>query len=125
MISIQLDREEGVYAPGDLLECNWRIGRIGLDGVQSVEASVLWYTEGKGDEDFAVHHFVRVPGDQLRKLGDSYQHSLVTALPMSPLTYDGQLLRIRWCVRLRIFLPNENDTVLQQPFFLGYADSDA
>lgn len=124
MISIQLDREDGVYSPGDLLECKWSIGRIGLDEVQSVEASVLWYTEGKGDEDLSVHHFARLSSDQLKELGESYEHSLVTQLPMSPLTYDGKLLRIRWCVRVRLFLPNENDTVVQQPFFLGYADSD-
>ena len=122
MISIQLDREEGVYSPGDLLECSWSIGRIGVNDIQSVESSVLWFTEGKGDEDFAVHHFTRITGDKLRERGDCFRHSFVTELPMSPLTYDGQLLRIRWCVRLRVFLPNENNTVVQQPFFLGYAD---
>ena len=27
------------------------------NGIQAVEASVLWYTEGKGDEDMVVHYF--------------------------------------------------------------------
>ena len=123
MISIQLDREDGVYGPGEILECNWSIGRIGLDEVQSAEASVLWYTEGKGDEDLAVHKFERLSGEQLRELGESYEHTLVTQLPISPLTYDGKLLRIRWCFRVRLFVPGESDTVVQQPFFVGHVPS--
>ena len=122
VISIQFDREDGVYAPGDLLECRWKISRVALPELRSAEASIMWHTEGKGDEDLAVHKFQRIPGKQLQELGESYEHALVTELPRSPLSYDGHLLRIRWCMRVRLAMANEDDALVQAPFFLGYAD---
>lgn len=122
MIRVELDREDGVYAPGDLLQCNWKVGRVPMDKIQFVEASVLWHTEGKGDEDLAVHHFTRHSEEELRASGEGFENSLVAELPKSPLTYDGRLLRIRWSVRLRVAITGDPDTVVSQPFYLGYAE---
>ena len=49
-----------MYRPGDVLA-----GRFSLEGVapadiRAVELSVLWHTEGKGEEDMSVHYFERV-----------------------------------------------------------------
>jgi hypothetical protein len=40
-------------------------------------------------------------------------------LPYSPLTYDGVLVKIRWCVRVRAFLAGGKELVRDRNFFLG------
>ncbi len=90
-------------------------------GIQGIEASVMWFTEGKGDEDFKVHHFRRYGAAELAALDLSEPQLLRTELPYSPLSYEGQLLRIRWCVRLRLFMQGGDEVVAQHPFLLTSA----
>jgi hypothetical protein len=92
-----------VFHPGDLLRCEYQIDAVQPAEIQAVEVSVLWITEGKGDEDLGVHYFERTtPSDSVD--GDLRQlHCLQTHLPRSPLTYNGFLVKIRWCVRVRLF----------------------
>jgi len=88
-----------------------------------VETSVLWYTEGKGEEDLQVHHFERLGAAELLIRQLSEDQPFATRLPYSPLSYDGQLLRIRWCVRLRIFLAGGDELMAQQLFCLTAPDA--
>lgn len=118
LLSIQLFGHVPAYRGGDMLKCDYQIDAVEEGEVQAVEASVLWYTEGKGDEDMGVHFFERrvasdVDGD-LREL-----YSFRTPLPCAPLSYDGELLQIRWCVRLRAFLRGGREACLEHPFRLG------
>ncbi|MEZ6089371.1 MAG: hypothetical protein R3C05_15335 [Pirellulaceae bacterium] len=123
MISIQLDREEGVYA---LATC-WNVHGGSVAWVLTIFKALRRRCFGspKGRETKTL------PFTTSRERRANACGNLATAIDIpsspsfpGPLTYDGQLLRIRWCVRLRVFLPNESDTVVQQPFFLGYADED-
>ena len=80
---------------------------------------MLWYAEGKGDEDLGLHFFERrLPGDlpdaDLREL-----HRFKTICPNSPLSYDGQIVSIKWCVRVRVFLPRGKEIFFELPFKLG------
>jgi hypothetical protein len=80
---------------------------------------VVWYSEGKGEEDMGVHFFERrLPGDaddgDLRPM-----RRLRTRLPNSPLSYTGAILSIRWCVRLRLFARRGRDFMSELPFTLG------
>jgi hypothetical protein len=80
---------------------------------------VLWYTEGKGDEDLGVHFFERrVPADadhgDLRVL-----RRFTTRLPNSPLSYSGAIFSVRWCVRVRLFLRRGREMMQEVPFVLG------
>lgn len=89
------------------------------EDLQAVEASVLWFTEGKGDEDMGVHFFERrVPADaedrDLRQL-----RSFAIELPNSPLSYDGEILQIHWCVRVRVFLKGGKEASSDHGFRLG------
>lgn len=107
------------FAAGDELVCEYQVDAVAPDEIQAVEASVLWHTEGKGEEDMGVHFFERrLPADaeenDLRPL-----RRLRTRLPSSPLTYSGAILSIQWCVRLRVFLRRGRDLVVEQPFTLG------
>ncbi len=118
LISLQFLGSNGIYRPGDELHAEYQIDAVEADELQAVELSVLWFTEGKGDEDLAVHYFERrVPADadehDLRRL-----HRFKTILPNSPLSYTGEILKIRWCGRVRIFLRRGKELFFDQPFEL-------
>ena len=107
------------FAAGDELICEYQIDAVDPADIQAVEASVLWYTEGKGEDDLGVHFFERrLPADaddgDLRPM-----RRLRTRLPNSPLTYGGSILSIQWCVRLRLFLRRGREYAVEQPFTLG------
>ena len=119
LISVVLDKNARHFAPGEELICEYQVDAVDRDEILAIEASVLWCTEGKGDEDFSVHWFERrLPSDvdagDLRPL-----HCIRTRLPNSPLTYDGKILKLRWCVRVRVFLKGGKDVCMDQPFELG------
>ncbi|RIK82302.1 MAG: hypothetical protein DCC68_06745 [Planctomycetota bacterium] len=122
LVSIALKAYTRIFAPGDELIADFQIDAVAPHEVEAVEASVLWYTEGKGDEDLGVHCFKRfdgvrdpVPLHELR--------SISTTLPESPLSYDGRIVKIRWCVRVRAFLSRGRYVVADQWFQLGNVPS--
>lgn len=119
LISIRLRDQGRVFMPGEELECEYQIDAVGKDDIVAVEASVLWYTEGKGDEDMSVHYFERrVPNDEAD--GDLRENRRFrTVLPKSPLTYSGVIVKIHWCARVRVFLGRGKEVFLEQPFQLG------
>jgi hypothetical protein len=118
LISLQLREPRSEYHPGDELACEYQIDAVDPREIQALELSVLWYTEGKGDEDLAVHYFERrLPADaedgDLRRLS-----RFRTVLPKSPLSYSGEIVKIRWCARVRLFLRRGKDVFFEQPFVL-------
>lgn len=118
LLSLQVYHDPPVYCPGDTLRFDYQIDAIESGDLSAVEASVLWMTEGKGDEDFGVHFFERrVQGDtadgDIRPL-----HTCTAALPASPLSYEGQLLQIRWLVRVRFFGRGGKEFCIENPFQL-------
>jgi hypothetical protein len=117
-VNVSLCREDGVYEAGGKLTAKWRISRIPLEEVQGVEVSVLWHTEGKGDEDLHVHHFQRLVETQIRRSGLADQQSLNCQLPRTPLSYHGRLISVMWCIRLRLFIAGGREIVAEQPFHL-------
>lgn len=119
LLSLCLAASKRSYSAGDELVCEYQIDAVDPADIQAVEASVLWYTEGKGEEDMGVHFFERrLPTDaddgDLRPM-----RRVRTRLPNSPLSYSGAILNIRWCVRLRLFLRRGREYVLEHPFVLG------
>lgn len=117
-VNVTLCNDDGLYRAGGRLSAKWRISRVPLDEVQGVEVSVLWHTEGKGDEDFHVHHFQRFAEHQFRRAGLADEQVLQCVLPATPLSYHGRLIRLQWCVRLRLFLADGREIVAEQPFHL-------
>ncbi len=119
LISLCLVGQKRVYSAGDELVAEYQFDAVSVDEIQSVEASVLWYTEGKGDEDLGVHFFERrVPADadqgDLRTL-----RRFTSRLPSSPLSYSGEIFSIRWCVRVRLFLRRGRELAQETQFVLG------
>jgi hypothetical protein len=118
-ILIHFDDERRDYCPGETLAGAYRIESPEAEAIKAVETSVLWHTEGKGDEDMAVHEFWRrdVEESGLSELRRPERFS--TVLPNSPLSYDGEIVKVRWCVRVRMFLRRGRDLVEEKGFRLG------
>jgi hypothetical protein len=120
LVSIKIDDRQAPHAPGEMLSGEYQIDAVEPSELRAVELSVLWYTEGKGDEDLGIHYFERrtdedyddgAPLTELRKFS--------LALPASPLSYEGVLIKLRWCVRVRVFLKSGKNYFAELPFRLG------
>jgi hypothetical protein len=119
VLTVQLHEGRKSYYPGEILSGDYRIASCDPDELRAVEVSVLWCTEGKGDEDLAVHHFERVSADEAPWRDLEQPRRFSTLLPNSPLSYDGVIVKIRWCVRVRLFLTRGREVVEERPFVLG------
>jgi hypothetical protein len=117
LISVQLDRRREPYLPGDVLTAEYQIDAVDAADVRAVELSVLWYTEGKGD--MAVHYFERLAASDNGEMLVGHARRFSTRLPNSPLSYDGLLVKIRWCVRVRVFVEHGKDPMAERGFTLG------
>ena len=138
---IQFDQKPDVFQPLETVSGTFRLEDVELESVNRLEFSVVWYTEGKGDEDIGVHFFetldwtngllgavsandahpaprnpvCRIPdGDEK---GETFSFSVT--LPSSPLSYYGMILKIHWCVRVRIFLKNGREVKSEKFFTVG------
>lgn len=115
-VIIRFDGNGRTYHPGERLTGEYRLISTGPDDVKAVEVSVLWHTDGKGDEDLAVHDFRRISADDDDWV-DPGRFS--TILPNSPLSYEGAIVKLRWCVRVRVFLARDKEILGELPFRLG------
>ncbi|MHC4177378.1 MAG: hypothetical protein ACYSWU_07720, partial [Planctomycetota bacterium] len=103
-VTIRLDGNGQVYGPGEPLSGEYRLESVTPGVLKAIEVSVLWYSEGKGDEDLAVHEFWRRSVENEDLLDPRPPQRFSTTLPASPLSYDGVIMKLRWCVRVRAFL---------------------
>ncbi len=117
-LNIQVCHQPAVYRPGDVIRCEYQIDAVDAKELAAVEASLLWMTEGKGDEDMGVHFFQRrVAADT--DMGDLRPwHQFEATLPNSPLSYHGELVQVRWCVRVRLFMKSGKEHCAENPFVL-------
>lgn len=118
-VVIRLDGDGSVYQPGETLSGHYWIDARDADQVKAVEVSVLWHSEGKGDEDMAVHEFSRREADGVPPIDFRQPERFCTTLPKSPLSYEGQMIKLRWCVRVRAFFYRGKEVVGERQFQLG------
>ena len=117
-VSMQFDRVGRVYVPGQELVVRYGVEDVQAELVRALERSVLWYTEGKGEEDLFVHHFERLEDDA--HWAEAFPSGAFTVgLPASPLSYEGVIVKIRWCARIRLFFASGRDFVSEHVFDLG------
>jgi hypothetical protein len=113
-VTLRIDQES--YRTGDEL-----IGAFQIDGYlpddYAIELSVLWHTEGKGDEDLAVILFQEWSADK-QPFDFEKPQPFTVPLPRSPLTYDGQLIKIRWLARVRVRGSPDAEQLAEMPFRL-------
>jgi len=120
-ISIRLEGNGRVYEPGETLAGIYWLHATAPNEVRAIEVSVLWHTEGKGDEDFSVHEFRRLAADEGCPIDPREPGRFSTVLPASPLSYDGEIVKVRWCVRVRAFLTRGRNVLGEMRFKLGSA----
>jgi hypothetical protein len=117
-VSLRICNSRAAFEPGDVLECECSVCTSDELNLHAVETSVIWMTEGKGEEDLGVHFFDRRSKNDVRDgdLGTLYRFK--TRLPNSPLSYDGKLIKIHWVVRVCVFYDRGKELRFDQPFFL-------
>jgi hypothetical protein len=100
-ITITFNETPPIYQAGQEVAGQVRFETFEPLPVNRVELSVLWHTMGKGTEDSAAILFETPVQD------DTVSMSTVlpfhARLPVVPLSYEGQLLKIHWVVRVRVF----------------------
>ena len=101
------------------MTCQYEVELTDAHDVQAIETTVLWLTRGKGEEDIGVHFFER--RDKRLLAGDTFKapQRISTVLPSSPLSYDGQILKVQWFVRVRLFLADGEQVTSDGHFKLG------
>ena len=118
-VEVQFDRPHRQYEPRDQLAVRYRIEGCDGEPICAIEHSVLWYTEGKGEEDLGVHFFQRVT-DRAMMPPATTASAFSTPLPQSPLSYEGVIVKVRWCVRVRLFFEESRDFVSEHVFDMGH-----
>jgi hypothetical protein len=106
------------YDPLESFEVRYEVEGLDEEPPRALEHSVLWFTEGKGEEDLGVHFFERiVAAERMPPTAPMGQFSC--RLPRSPLSYEGVVVKIRWCVRVRFFFESGRDYVSEHEFTVG------
>jgi len=118
-IEVQFDRPHRQHEPREQLAVRYRIEGCDGERIRAIEHSVLWYTEGKGEEDLGVHFFQRVT-DRAMMPPMTTASAFSTPLPQSPLSYEGVIVKVRWCVRVRLFFEDSRDFVSEHVFDVGH-----
>jgi hypothetical protein len=118
-ITIRFDDCGRAYRPGELLSGSYFLHGVSGPEIRATELSILWHTEGKGDEDLAVHHFQRAVAEENQPGGLPRSGRFQTVLPPAPLSYSGAIVKIRWCVRIRVFTSQGKEIVGERGFRLG------
>ena len=112
-------RGSRLYFSGETLAGSYFLDELGDEPIEAVEVSVLWHTEGKGSEDFGIHEFWRRSVADGDWIDNRTPGRFSTTLPNSPLSYDGELIKIFWSVRIRAFMNDGRQIVDEHPFRLG------
>ena len=122
VISISQDQDVGYFAPGSILSAEYIVKLAPETRLSAVEASVIWMTEGKGETDIGAHFFER--RNRASFTTDTFDRAqrLSMVLPQSPLSYEGNILKVHWLVRIRLFLDGGRETITDQPFRLSVSD---
>lgn len=107
------------YEPLEEIQVRYSVELPSAVVVRTVERSVLWYTEGKGEEDIGVHFFERIT-ERAAVTEAAAGGSFAAKLPSSPLSYEGVIVKVRWCARVRLFFEEGRDFVSEHVFELGH-----
>lgn len=99
--------------------CSYSLDHREDNDLTAVETSVIWYTSGKGVEDIGVHFFERRHQKELEEINQNVTQKLTVRLPNTPLSYDGKIVQLNWCVRIRVFLSDGRQLNFDEPFRLG------
>lgn len=118
-VSISQNPAANFFAPGSILSAEYMVKLAPETSLAAIESSVIWVTEGKGEEDIGVHFFERRNRASFTTDTFDRPQRLSTVLPQSPLSYEGQILKVRWLVRIRLFLVGGRESITDHAFRLS------
>lgn len=118
-ISIHQDQPGQHFTPQSILSAEYTVKLAPDTSMAAIESSVIWMTEGKGEEDIGVHFFERRNRASFAIGTFDRPQRLSTVLPQSPLSYDGRILKVRWLVRIRLFLAGGREFIFDRQFQLS------
>lgn len=111
MSDMSITTRDGVtaYEPGARIfgEAYWRMD----EPVHSIEARLLWYTEGKGTMDSAVVQTV-----VFNRPAQEETRPFEVTLPIEPYSCSGKLISILWTIEL-VALPTKEN--IRLPLTMG------
>ena len=116
-ITIELDRD--VYDAGEFLTGRYRLDPRCASFERHVDILVFWQSMGKGETDRGVQHRESrtVPDGETT---DSAGGEFSILLPASPVTYNGVLIKIAWCMEIRVHAGRDLQCEATIPFQLGH-----
>jgi len=123
-VVIELDEHPDPFRPGQAISGRYRLNvSESMPEVQALEWSILWATEGTGDEDHGVHATALVEPEGFEGVPKPDQwREFEAILPASPLSYDGLVVKVVWRVRVRAKVGKDPDWLGEAPFRLGNVD---
>jgi len=92
-LTIQLEPDKTAFRPGDRAAgtVSWQLE----DQPKQVELRLLWYTQGKGDEDAGL-----VETMTFAQPGQADRRSFHFTLPAAPYSFSGSLISLTWALEL-------------------------
>ncbi len=91
MSELELSPERHAYRPGETIrvQLRWQFERP----PQALVLNLLWYTQGKGDEDIQV-----VTGETVEDPGASGERTFSFEAPIHPPSFSGGLITLSWAL---------------------------
>ena len=84
---------------------------------RSVWVRLIWYTEGRGDEDVWKREEIDIFGGRLSP-GAPIRSEFSFWLPRDPWSYAGQYVSIVWAIEVRVDIPMARDLVHRERFVM-------
>ncbi|MEM9409831.1 MAG: hypothetical protein AAGA30_01885 [Planctomycetota bacterium] len=101
MIKISLTNPVECYRPGQLLRGQLKWNNL-AEETTKVELRLIWYTQGKGNQDFGIAS--AKPVFQPSREG---QVQFQFKCPSRPFSFSGRLIKLRWALEA-IEFPSQN-----------------
>lgn len=106
MIDSQLyiDLPSSCYRPGETLsgEILWALD----EAPETIELSLGWWTEGRGDKDACIEKKL-----EWKSMQTAGKESFEMKLPESPYSFEGHLISLKWALELRTTKGEESTTL--------------
>ena len=118
-LTIRFDDDRRDFEPGDTLGADCEIAYHSLDEITGVEWTVYWRTEGRGTEDSDEHASARKSTGTESAARGADALRFETQLPLSPLSYDGVLVKIRWFLAASVSFSGGREVETETEFRLG------
>lgn len=91
MSRIELETDRAAYRSGEPIRValRWTLD----ERPQSLLVNLLWYTQGKGDEDVTI-----VSGEAIENPGTSGSREIAFTAPAHPPSFSGKLISLSWAI---------------------------